>query len=110
MITAKQKNIGFSFVLLFATLFFIFCIFEGTLRLFYPQSDYFWKIGEDIEGLTLHIPNKDGYWVSEEFKTYIKINEEGWRDVDRNYERKPDDVFRILLSWGFICRRVASST
>lgn len=43
-----------------------------------------------------HIPNAHGWWRKKEFKTELKFNLEGFRDIDHSVD-KPHGVYRVIV-------------
>ena len=68
-----------------------------------PERDRFWKY-DSLLGWA-HEPGQEGIFETPEFRTAVRINENGLRDRPHSYER-PNDVERILVlgdsfAWGY---------
>jgi hypothetical protein len=73
-----------------------FIIFEMTVRLFgLAQQTANLYEPDSLIGLK-HVPNASGLWRKKEFRTEIRINSEGFRDVDHEIN-KPGGVYRIIV-------------
>jgi lysophospholipase L1-like esterase len=115
MKTAKIVNINRRAILInlsliiFSTLFALF-LSEMALRLIgfkplyvSPERDRFWKY-DSLLGWA-HKPGQGGIFETPQFRTTVRINEEGLRDREHSYERQ-NDVERILVlgdsfAWGY---------
>jgi len=75
-------------------IFMALALVEVIFTYVYPQSDDFYQFDPYIGWK--HIPNKTGLWVRKEFVVPIKINSEGFRDVE-HFPEKPPDVYRIVV-------------
>lgn len=89
----KTKNNLANISLFIFSIIFILFILEAVLRIGHLQSDLF----GDLDNCTgwKRIPGKSGYNVSRDFKTFVEINDEGFRDV--NHEVEKQGKFRILF-------------
>ena len=68
-----------------------------------PERDRFWKY-DSLLGW-VHEPGQEGIFETPQFRTVVRINENGLRDRPHSYERK-NDVERILVlgdsfAWGY---------
>jgi hypothetical protein len=96
-------------LILISTLFTLF-LSEIALRLmglnpFYvsPERDRFWKYDALLGWV--HEPGQEGIFETPQFRTVVRINENGLRDRPHSYERK-NDIERILVlgdsfAWGY---------
>jgi lysophospholipase L1-like esterase len=92
-----------------STLFALFLI-EIALRLtgvkplyVSPERDRFWKY-DSLLGWA-HEPGQEGIFETPQFRTFVRINENGLRDRRHSYERQ-NDIERILVlgdsfAWGY---------
>lgn len=97
------------FLVLFSTIVAVF-LSEVALRLMgsgplyvSPERDHFWKY-DPLLGWA-HEPGQRGVFETSEFRTVVRINENGLRDRLHLYERQ-DDIRRILVlgdsyAWGY---------
>lgn len=69
-------------------------IFEAYLRLTGQGSEGFWQSDPYLGAF--HIPLKEGVWQKPCFKTWVKFNSRGLRDVEHTFE-KPSGVYRIVV-------------
>jgi lysophospholipase L1-like esterase len=115
MKTAKVVNINSRALLInlsliiFSTLFALF-LSEIALRLMgldplyvSPERDRFWKY-DALLGWA-HEPGQEGIFETPQFRTVVRINENGLRDRRHSYERQ-NDIERILVlgdsfAWGY---------
>ncbi len=68
---------------------------EIVLRMFpLPLPDRFFEPNQDFGWF--HIPTRQGWQATREFRVWISINRLGLRDTEHTYE-KPAHVYRILL-------------
>jgi hypothetical protein len=96
--------------LLITSLSFALLLGEGSLRLLgwkpmyvSPERDRFWAY-DSMLGWA-HRPGQEGWFETEQFRTYVRINQRGLRDRDHTYERS-DSRQRILVlgdsfAWGY---------
>ena len=96
-------------LILVSTLFAVF-LSEIALRLMgidplyvSPERDRFWKY-DSVLGWA-HKPGQEGNFETPEFRTVVRINENGLRDRQHSYERQ-NDTERILVlgdsfAWGY---------
>jgi lysophospholipase L1-like esterase len=68
-----------------------------------PERDRFWKY-DSLLGWA-HQPGQEGIFETPQFRTVVRINENGLRDREHSYERQ-DPIERILLlgdsfAWGY---------
>lgn len=101
-----MKKIFQNILLLLFSLLFVFILIEGAVRILGLSTSYGFPEGtfqkDEILDYTL-APKQEGYFIKQEFKTYVKTNSLGMRDVE--YEVKQDDQYRILalgdsFTWG----------
>jgi lysophospholipase L1-like esterase len=110
----KTKNsrlgllVNLSLVII-STLFALFLI-ELVLRLIgfsplyvSPERDRFWKY-DPLLGWA-HQPGQEGIFETKQFRTFVRINENGLRDREHTYERQ-NEIQRILVlgdsfAWGY---------
>ena len=81
------------FILLVCALIISLVFLEFVSQLFFPVSNDFWRHDKDL-GYSL-IPGKEGRYISQDFDINVKINSQGFRDVERDFYNK--DSFRILV-------------
>lgn len=62
---------------------------------FFPFVNTKFWVSHKFYGIK-YVPNKEGYYVRPEYKTFFKINSAGWRDAEHQKE-KPTNTFRILI-------------
>jgi hypothetical protein len=85
------KKIG----LLLGSLVLTLLILEIALRLFpMPLSDRFFQPYPNFGWF--HIPGRQGWQATPEYRVWITINQQGLRDSEHSYE-KPTGSYRILL-------------
>ena len=96
-------------LIIISTLFALF-LSEITLRLMglsplyvSPERDRFWEY-DALLGWA-HQPGQEGIFETPQFRTFVRINENGLRDRGHSYERQ-DDIERILVlgdsfAWGY---------
>ena len=96
-------------LIIISTLFALFLI-EIALRLMdleplyvSPERDRFWKY-DPLLGWA-HEPGQEGIFETPQFRTAVRINENGLRDQGHSYERQ-NDIERILVlgdsfAWGY---------
>jgi lysophospholipase L1-like esterase len=68
-----------------------------------PERNRFWKYDSRLGWV--HQPGQEGVFATEQFQTFVRINQKGLRDREHTYER-PDDSGRILVlgdsfAWGY---------
>jgi len=68
-----------------------------------PERDRFWKY-DPLLGWA-HEPGQEGIFETPQFRTFVRINENGLRDRQHSYERQ-NDIERILVlgdsfAWGY---------
>ena len=68
-----------------------------------PERDRFWKY-DSLLGWA-HEPGQEGIFETPQFRTVVRINENGLRDREHSYERQ-NDIKRILVlgdsfAWGY---------
>jgi hypothetical protein len=115
MKTAKVVNINRRGILInlsliiFSTLFALF-LSEVALRLLgfdplyvSPERDRFWRY-DPLLGWA-HEPGQQGIFKTPQFRTFVRINENGLRDSQHSYKRQ-NDIQRILVlgdsfAWGY---------
>ena len=97
------------FLIIGSTLFALF-LSEITLRVMgidplyvSPERDKFWKY-DSLLGWA-HQPGQEGIFETEQFRTAVRINENGLRDREHSYQRQ-NDLRRILVlgdsfAWGY---------
>lgn len=97
------------FLIVISTLFALF-LSEIALRLMgwkplyvSPERDRFWKY-DSLLGWA-HEPGQEGIFETPQFRTLVRINENGLRDRKHSYERQ-NDIQRILVlgdsfAWGY---------
>jgi lysophospholipase L1-like esterase len=107
-INSRGILINLSLILL-STLFALF-LSEIALRLMgfdplyvSPERDRFWKY-DTLMGWA-HKPGQEGIFETPQFRTVVRINENGLRDRRHSYERQ-NDIERILVlgdsfAWGY---------
>ena len=96
-------------LIIISTLFALF-LSEIALRLMglnplyvSPERDRFWKY-DSLLGWA-HEPGQEGIFETPQFRTVVRINENGLRDRPHSYERQ-NDIERILVlgnsfAWGY---------
>jgi lysophospholipase L1-like esterase len=96
-------------LIIISTLFALF-LSEVALRLMSldplyvsPERDRFWKY-DSLLGWA-HQPGQEGIFETPQFRTVVRINENGLRDQGHSYERQ-NDIERILVlgdsfAWGY---------
>jgi len=96
-------------LIIISTLFALF-LSEIALRLMglnplyvSPERDRFWKY-DSLLGW-VHQPGQEGIFETPQFRTVVRINENGLRDRGHSYERQ-NDIERILVlgdsfAWGY---------
>jgi hypothetical protein len=96
-------------LIIISTLFALF-LSEMALRLMdfdplyvSPERDRFWKY-DSLLGWA-HEPGQEGIFETPQFRTFVRINENGLRDRQHSYERQ-NDFKRILVlgdsfAWGY---------
>ena len=88
---ARRANVRLVLVSVSVTLL----VFELLLRLFpMPLPDRFFAPNQDFGWF--HIPGREGWQATQEYRVRISINEQGLRDSEHAYA-KPAGVYRILL-------------
>jgi lysophospholipase L1-like esterase len=107
-INSRGLLINLSLIII-STLFGLF-LSEIALRLMgwnplyvSPERDRFWKY-DPLLGWA-HQPGQEGIFETPQFRTVVRINENGLRDRDHSYERE-NDIERILVlgdsfAWGY---------
>ncbi len=81
-------------LLLFVSIGLAFVVTEFTLRTFAPQPLNVLRMRPDR--ILLHVPNLDIILTGAEFRTRVRTNSAGLRDVERP-RHKPEGVTRILV-------------
>ena len=81
-------------LLLFASIALAIVVTEFSLRAFAPQPLNVLRMRQDR--LLLHVPNLDIILTGVDFRTRVRTNSAGLRDVERSLE-KPAGVTRILV-------------
>ncbi len=69
-------------------------LFEGYLRFTGKGGQGFYQPDPHLGAF--HIPHKEGVWEKACFRTWVKFNSQGLRDVEHTLE-KSDGVFRIVV-------------
>lgn len=87
----KKITVSIS-IILFSILVGVIVI-EVAVRVFNMESDFFYE-SDTCVGYKL-MPNKSGYSVRPEYRTFVESNSEGFRDID--HEVGDSDRFRILM-------------
>jgi len=107
-INSRGLLINLSLIII-STLFALF-LSEIALRLIgldplyvSPERDRFWKY-DSLLGWA-HQPRQEGIFETPQFRTFVRINENGLRDRQHSYERQ-NDIERILVlgdsfAWGY---------
>jgi len=107
-INSRGILINLSLIIL-STLFALF-LSEIALRLMgfnplyvSPERDRFWKY-DSLLGWA-HQPQQEGIFETPQFRTVVRINEEGLRDREHSYKRQ-NDIERVLVlgdsfAWGY---------
>ena len=96
-------------LVIISTLFALFLIelvlrFMGFSPLYVsPERDRFWRY-DPLLGWA-HQPGQEGIFETPQFRTFVRINENGLRDREHTYERQ-NDIQRILVlgdsfAWGY---------
>ena len=77
------KKICIRYALVIVGFVVAFIIFEMTVRLFglAQQTTNLYE-SDPLIG-SKHIPNSEGWWRKKEFRTELRFNSEGFRDVNR---------------------------
>ena len=89
----KKETKKWIYVIIFVIMGFIF--FELLVRFFFPVSSPMWE-GNEVLGYT-HIPNHTLDFVFyEDRPTKLKINSEGFRDIEHKIEN-PENKYRIIF-------------
>lgn len=96
----KLKPILQNLALLAFTMLFLLVLTEIGLRLFFPQSDFFYKT-DPVLGALL-IPNAEGIAITEGQTHSIKINEWGFHGWEASLEKDPGVVRIAILGDSFI--------
>jgi hypothetical protein len=88
---------NFKKVIVLGIIFLIFMVFmELILRFLFPIYTDVLFIGDEFTGYR-HIPNKEGQFYGPEFsRVKIKINSEGFRDVEHSIENE-DGKYRVAF-------------
>ncbi len=86
-------NIIKKLLLLLLTLIIILMILEITVRVINKEGTFFEY--DDLLG-SKHITNANGWYTSEEFRNYIRINSDGWYDIEYNIT-KASEVKRMVI-------------
>lgn len=97
-----KKTLFYAVALAFACVL-VAVIVEGGMRLYFSGTLSAPRFNEQLRVLDAHptrglalIPNASAVIQLLDFRTEVKINSKGFRDVEHNYE-KPDGVFRIVV-------------
>jgi lysophospholipase L1-like esterase len=68
-----------------------------------PERDQFWKYDSRLGWA--HQPRQEGIFETPEFRTFVRINENGLRDRPHSYERQNDGERLLVLgdsfAWGY---------
>ena len=106
----KSRGILINLSLIVISTLFALVVSEIALRLMgytplyvSPERDQFWKY-DPLLGWA-HEPGQEGIFETPQFRTVVRINENGLRDRQHSYER-PDDIERVLVigdsfAWGY---------
>ena len=107
---SKHRGILINLVLVLISTLFAVAMSEVALRLMgfepmyvSPERDRFWKY-DALLGWS-HEPGQEGIFETPQFRTVVRINENGLRDRSHSYERN-NDIKRILVlgdsfAWGY---------
>ena len=82
-------------IISFFTFLFLFLCLELGLRVLKIQSDNFIK--QDPVLGWVHMPDKEGYSISKEFKVKRRVNKDGFIGPDYNYD-KDSDTYRVVIA------------
>ena len=106
----KSRGLLINLALMFFSTLLALFLSEMALRLtgfdsmhVSPERDQFWKY-DSLLGWT-HQPGQEGIFETPQFRTVVRINENGLRDQDHSYESQ-NDIKRILVlgdsfAWGY---------
>jgi lysophospholipase L1-like esterase len=89
-----MRNILHKLVLIVIGLWAGIVFLELGIRILHIEKDTIWQ-PHPLFGWS-HIPNRDGWWFSPEFKVNVKINSQGLRNRETPFA-KPEGVTRILV-------------
>lgn len=98
--TVDTKNIAINIAILILTAIITLFIIEFTLGFFTLEGDQFWM--QDDRVGSIHIPNKEGKWISPLYNTNVKINSIGFRDKEHTLEKSPNTYRIIILGDSFV--------
>ena len=106
----NSRGILINLSLIIISTLFALILSETALRLMglnpmyvSPERDRFWKY-DPLLGWA-HQPGQEGIFETPQFRTVVRINENGLRDREHSYERQ-NDIERILVlgdsfAWGY---------
>jgi Lysophospholipase L1 and related esterases len=109
-VNIKSRGILINLALIIVSTLFTLSLCEIALRLVgfkplyvSPERDRFWKY-DSLLGWA-HQPGQEGIFETPQFRTVVRINENGLRDRQHSYERQ-NDTERILVlgdsfAWGY---------
>ena len=106
----NRRGILINLSLIIISTFFALLLSEAALRLMglkplyvSPERDRFWKY-DPILGWA-HEPGQEGIFETPEFRTFVRINENGLRDRPHSYERQNNNERILVLgdsfAWGY---------
>jgi hypothetical protein len=104
------RSLLINLLLIAASILFALFLSEVALRLIgfkplyvSPERDRFWKY-DSLLGWA-HQPGQEGIFETPQFRTVVRINENGLRDRTRSYERQNDSERILVLgdsfAWGY---------
>lgn len=105
-----RRSLLINLSLIVASTLFTLFLSEIALRLLgfkpmyvSPERDRFWKY-DSLLGWS-HEPGQEGIFETPQFRTVVRINENGLRDRQRSYERQTDSERILVLgdsfAWGY---------
>jgi lysophospholipase L1-like esterase len=109
-VNIKSRSILINLSLVIISTLFALVLSEITLRLMglnplyvSPERDRFWKY-DSVLGWA-HEPGQEGIFETPQFRTVVRINENGLRDREHSYERQGDSERILVLgdsfAWGY---------
>jgi hypothetical protein len=110
IVKIKSRDFLINLALLIISTVFALLLCETALRLIgqgplyvSPERNRFWKY-DSLLGWD-HQPGQEGIFETPQFRTFVRINQQGLRDREHSYERL-DDNGRILVlgdsfAWGY---------